>query len=317
MRTFSAISQSLIFAGLMTFLNGCQPSLSSATSERLTVVTTTSIIADAVREIGGSRVAVHALMGPGVDPHRYTPSPHDLLRISSADLLFYNGLHLEGKMTEVLEHSSNARRRIVAVTRNLDPVQDLRPVNGDELVYDPHVWFDVRLWMRCVAVIGEELARVDPEHATEYQANTERYLQQLAELDREVRKAAASLPPQRRILVTSHDAFGYFGAAYGFEVRGLQGVSTAAETPLSEVQELARFLGSRAIPAVFAETSVPAKGLQKVLDIVRKEYGLSVRLIGDAQALYSDALGPPGSPGETYIGMVKHNITTIVQALNP
>jgi manganese/zinc/iron transport system substrate-binding protein len=169
--------------------------------------------------------------------------------------------------------------------------------------------------MRCVEVVRDTLTADDPAHAADYKANADAYLAELAKLDAEVRAKAESLPKERRVLVTSHDAFGYFGAAYGFEVHGLQGVSTASETTTKDVQDLAVFLGTRRIPAVFGETSVPPKGLQAVLDAVKEKYGHEVRLVGGENALYSDALGEPGTPGESYVGMVRHNIDVIVGAL--
>ena len=294
---------------------GCSNGPSGDASGQLQVVATTTMIADTVRVIGGDHVRVESLMGPGVDPHRYTPSPGDLARLHDAKIVFYNGLHLEGKMTDVLERSDGGDGRVIAVTRDLNPVTDLRHVDGGEIAHDPHVWFDVKLWIRCVAVVRDALIEADPGHAEEYRANAAQYTEELARLDDEIRAKAETLPADKRVLVTSHDAFGYFGAAYGFEVHGLQGVSTAAEVPLSEVQGLAKFLGDRRVPAVFGETSVPPKGLQKVLDTVKSEYGRDVRLIGGEDALYSDALGPAGSPGETYTGMVRHNVSVIVGAL--
>lgn len=297
------------------FLMGCSGSDPLGGGGLLPVVATTGMIADAVRQVGGAHVQVETLMGPGVDPHRYTPTPGDLGRLAAARLVVFNGLHLEGKMTDILEQGTG-NTRAVAITRNLNPVTDLRPAEADGLAHDPHVWFDVALWSRCVETVRDALIELDPIHADDYRTNYTHYQQKLAELDTEVRTRAEAIPKHRRILVTSHDAFGYFGRAYGLEVHGLQGVSTAAETPLSEVQELARFLGTRQIPAVFGETSVPPKGLQKVLDTVKAEYNQDVKLLGGDNALYSDALGPPGSAGETYIGMVRHNITVIADALN-
>ncbi len=284
------------------------------------VVATTSIIADTVRQVGGPHVAVTALMGPGTDPHTYLPSPSDTTALASADIVFFNGLHLEGKMTQLLEENEAGAARAVAVSRTLDPATQLRKAETADGAYDPHVWFDVRLWMKCVEVVRDELADIDPAHAADYRANADRYLKELDALDAEVRAKAAKLPPARRVLVTSHDAFGYFARAYGFEVRGLQGVSTAAATGTRDVEELANFLGQREIPAVFCETSVRPKGLEKVQDTVREKYKREVRLVGGpharADALYSDALGEPGTPGETYVGMVRHNIDVIVRALS-
>jgi manganese/zinc/iron transport system substrate-binding protein len=170
--------------------------------------------------------------------------------------------------------------------------------------------------MKCIEVIRDELATLDPSRAGEFRTNADRYLAKLDALDREVKDKASTIPSTRRVLVTSHDAFGYFAQAYGFEVRGLQGVSTAAAAGTRDVEELANFLGQRQIPAVFCETSVRPKGLEKVLDTVREKYRREVRLVGGEDALYSDALGEPGTPGETYIGMVRHNIDVIVKALS-
>jgi manganese/zinc/iron transport system substrate-binding protein len=279
------------------------------------VVVTTSIIADTVRQVGGPHVRVTALMGPGTDPHTYLPSPSDADALASAHIVFFNGLHLEGKMTQLLEENQAGAARAVAVSRSIDPAL-LRHVEGTELVHDPHVWFDVRLWMKCVEVVRDELSATDPARSDDYHANAERYLKELEALDREVREKAARLPEKRRVLVTSHDAFGYFGRAYGFEVHGLQGVSTASATGTRDVEALTNFLGQRQVPAIFCETSVLPKGMEKVQDTVRERYRHDVRLVGGADALYSDALGEPGTPGETYTGMVRHNIDVIVQALS-
>ena len=279
------------------------------------VVATTGMIADAVRQVGGDHVQVTALMGPGTDPHTYLPSPSDASALASAHVVFFNGLHLEGKMTQLLEENQAGAARAVAVSRAIEPARLLHADGGDG-AHDPHVWFDVRLWLKCVEVVRDELAAVDPARAADYRANADRYLNELDALDREVREKAGRLPASRRVVVTSHDAFGYFARAYGFEVRGLQGVSTAAATGTRDVDELANFLGQRQIPAVFCETSVRPKGLEKVLDTVREKYGREVRLVGGADALYSDALGEPGTSGESYVGMVRHNIDVIVRALS-
>jgi manganese/zinc/iron transport system substrate-binding protein len=277
------------------------------------VVATTGMIADAASRIGGDRVRVEGLMGPGVDPHRFQPSAGDLGKLYSAKLVLFNGLHLEGKMSELLEQSKNGR----AVTKNLDPKR-LRPADTDGGAHDPHVWFDVTLWSECVATIRDEMIQTFPQHADAFRANADAYLKELAALDTEVREKANRLPESRRILVTSHDAFGYFADAYGFKVRGLQGVSTAAESGTKDVDDLAEFIGKHRVPAVFLETSVPTQGLQQVLDTVRKRHpNHIVKLLGDADALFSDALGEPGTLGGTYVGMVRHNIDGIVKALAP
>jgi len=277
-------------------------------------VATTGMIADAVQQITRGKVQVACLMGPGVDPHKFLPSAGDLESLSSAKLILYNGLHLEGKMVDVLEKPRKGRKA-VAVTARLDEQKDLRKAEVDGGAHDPHVWFDVKLWSKCVETIRDELCEAFPQHAEEFRANAKEYLAELAALDAEVKKKAASLPKERRVLVTSHDAFGYFGAAYGFEVHGLQGVSTAASSATNDVEELSQMIRTKKVPAIFTETSVPTQGLKQVLDTVQSQDNRKVRLIGGDDALYSDALGDAGSTGASYIGMVRHNIDVIVKAL--
>ena len=284
------------------------------TKPKAEVVATTGMIADAAERIGGGRVRVEVLMGPGVDPHRYQPSAGDLSKLGSAKLILFNGLHLEGKMSDLLEHSMG--HKAVAVTKHLDH-QKLRAADIDGGVHDPHVWFDVRLWGECVKTVRDEMAAAFPEHAAEFRANADAYLKELADLDAEVRAKAGKLPKDRRVLFTSHDAFGYFADAYGFEVFGLQGVSTSLESGTKDVEKLADEIGRRRVPAVFTETSVPSQGLEQVLAAVRSKHSYRVNLIGGDDALCSDALGEPGTPTGTYIGMVRHNIDVIVKALAP
>ena len=283
-------------------------------SGKVDALCTTNIVADAVAHVGGEWVAVEALMGAGVDPHRYQAVPSDIARLQKARIIFHNGLHLEGKMADLFARSGS---RAVAVTRTIDP-KDLRKADaefGDS--HDPHVWFDVRLWMKAVECVRDELAALDPAHAADYRANAEAYLKELDALDLETHAVVERLPKERRVLVTSHDAFGYFGHAYGFEVHGLQGVSTASEVGINERVALARLLGTRKVPAVFTETSVTPQGLQAVLDTAKQDWGHAVRLVGGEGALYSDALGAPGTPGGTYPGMIRHNVSVIVTALSP
>ena len=296
---------------LLSFLaSGC-----SNAPPRPTIVTTTSMIADATQRIAGPHWKVECLMGPGVDPHKYQPSPSDLGKLTGAKLVLFNGLHLEGKMVDVLEKPAKGRKA-VAVTRDLKE-SDLRAAEpGLETVHDPHIWFDVRLWKKCVDVILAELCELDPAHAGDFRANAAAYQKELDELHNEVLAKAAKIPADKRILVTSHDAFGYFAAAYGLEVHGLQGVSTAAESGTQDVEKLATLIGEKNVPAVFTETSVPSKGLEKVLSTVKERYKFDVRLVAGNDALYSDALGESASTGATYIGMVRHNIDVIVKALS-
>jgi manganese/zinc/iron transport system substrate-binding protein len=277
------------------------------------VVVTTTMIADMVQRVGGERVLVDTLMGPGVDPHRYQPTAGDRTKLENAHLVFYNGLHLEGKMADLFAKNSG-RYRACAVTAGLAPA-DLLPADTDGGEFDPHVWFDVRLWARCIPTVANALAELDPAGRSYYEANAAAYQKELDELDRVIRIELAEVPPAKRKLVTAHDAFRYFGAAYHYEVRGLQGVSTASETSTKDRIELARYLSEHQIPAVFTETSVPDEGLKAVLDTCQRDYGHTVKLIGGDGALFSDSLGEPGTPAGTYTGMIRHNVKVIVSAL--
>ena len=271
------------------------------------VVATTSIIADAVSAIVGDRVRVVALMPPGSDPHNYVPAAGDSAALANAHVVFFNGLHLEGKMGDLLEHSPSGRPA-VAVTRGLAE-GDVRTVDGGAA--DPHVWFDVNLWAKCVGVVRDELCDADPPHAETYKQNAAKYLGTLEALDKEVHEKVGRLPAEKRVLVTSHDAFGYFARAYGFTVHGLQGVSTASQVDIGQINALAKLINSKKVPAIFTETSTLTTGLEKVL-----EQTPGVRLVGDKDALYSDSLGAPDTSGGTYPGMVRHNVDTIIANLS-
>ncbi|HEX8272594.1 MAG TPA: zinc ABC transporter substrate-binding protein [Longimicrobiaceae bacterium] len=305
------ILQTALLIGIATtlLLSGCTPPEPAEASGKLEVVTTVGMIKDVAENVGGRHVRVTGLMGPGVDPHLYKASEGDVRRLYRADVIFYGGLHLEARMAEVLEEMGE-RTRTVAVGEAI-PKDSLRSPPEFQGAYDPHVWFDVRLWMFTVPRIAETLAQADPAHAAEYRANAERYLGELRALDEYVRAQAARVPAERRVLVTAHDAFNYFGRAYGFQVRGLQGISTASEAGTADVQELADFIAGRRIPAVFVESSIPRRNVEAVQEAVASR-GWRVRIGGE---LFSDALGTAGTPEGTYIGMVRHNIDTIVGAL--
>ncbi|HXF70127.1 MAG TPA: zinc ABC transporter substrate-binding protein [Thermoflexus sp.] len=274
---------------------------------RIRVVTTTTLVADLVRQIGGDRVEVVSLMGPGVDPHLYRARESDVWRLMRADLIVYHGLHLEARMGDVL----------AGMARWVPTVAVSEAIPSDRLLYlegeipDPHIWFDVRLWKQAAESVARALSDLDPAHAIQYQTNRLAYQRELEALEAWVRAEVARIPPEQRVLVTSHDAFGYFGRAYGFEVRGLLGISTASEAGLADVQALAEFLARRRIRAIFVETSVPVRYLEAVQEAARAR-GWSVRVSGP---LFSDALGEPGSPEGTYVGMIRYNVRTIVQAL--
>lgn len=283
---------------------------SSLRGEGIQVVATTSLVADLVRQVGGDRVSVRALMGPGVDPHSYQPTPSDLRALQEADVVAFHGLRLEGRMETVLQRLQARRARVVAVTSAL-PSGQLRAVGEGTSTYDPHVWFDVRLWRECVAPVLQVLAEADPAGAAVFQARAEALRQRLLVLDGWVRAEVAAIAPERRVLVTSHDAFGYFGRAYGFEVVGLQGVSTVGEAALSSMTRLTAFLSQRRVPAIFVESSVSPKAIQRVAA------DAGIRVGGE---LYSDSLGASkptvdGFDPSTYEGMVRHNVRTLVAAL--
>jgi manganese/zinc/iron transport system substrate-binding protein len=294
-------------------LAGCnQMAMAEAdiSERKVNAVTTTGIVTDIVENVGGERVQVTGLMGPGVDPHLYKATAGNVTALMNADIIFYNGLHLEAQLGEVLEQM-RSRTVTLAVSDGIDQAHLLAPAEF-EGAYDPHIWMDVSLWMGVVRAVRDGLAELDPVHAETYQDNAARYLAELEDLHQYVLSQAAKVSPDQRVLITAHDAFNYFGRAYGFDVRGLQGISTASEASTADVQDLAAFIVERRVPALFVETSVPTRTIDAVRAAVQAR-GFDVRLGGE---LFSDALGNPGTPEGTYIGMVRHNIDTIVNALS-
>jgi manganese/zinc/iron transport system substrate-binding protein len=273
------------------------------------VVATTGMVADLASRVAGDHANITTLMGEGVDPHLYKASPSDIRAIENADLVLYSGLHLEGKMGEVLE-KLGSRSRVVAVTDGI-PRDRLMSFGAD--AHDPHVWFDVALWAHCLPTVERALAAAAPAHAPDFSANRERYAAELDALDAEVRTAIATIPKERRVLVTAHDAFGYFGRAYDIEVLGVQGMSTESEASLADINALVEALVSRRIPAVFVESSVNPRNMEALREGAASR-GATVRVGG---SLFSDAMGAPGTPEGTYPGMVRHNVRTIVEALAP
>jgi manganese/zinc/iron transport system substrate-binding protein len=271
------------------------------------VVCTTGMVADLAKHVGGQHVAVRALMGEGVDPHLYKASPADVRELHRADIIFYSGLHLEGKLAELLERMSR-RKPTVAVAERIAPEKLLVDEHGAR---DPHVWFDVSLWSEAASAVGEALAALDPPHAADYQAQQRAYQARLAALHEEVRQRLAQIPAERRVLVTAHDAFRYFGRAYEIEVRAIQGISTDSEASVRQVSELVDFLTRRRIKAVFVETSVSDQNIRALLEGCRAR-GHEVVIGG---SLFSDAMGKEGTPEGTYEGMIRHNVETIVAAL--
>lgn len=289
-------------------LAGCGPASDGAADGELDVVGTTGMVADAATRVGGEHVSVSALMGPGIDPHLYRASEGDLRVLEGADVIFYNGLHLEAKMADVLAEIGESGRVTRAVAESI-PQERLHRVSAGQ--FDPHVWFDVELWKLAVAATRDTLAEHDPARADVYEANADEYLAELDELHAYVLEQASRVPEERRVLITAHDAFEYFGQAYAFEVRGLQGISTVAEAGARDVAELADFIVERRIPVVFVESSISPRTIRAVQAAVRAQ-GFDVEIGG---SLFSDAMGDSGTPEGTFPGMVRHNIDTIVSGL--
>ena len=290
-------------------LAGCGDGAQTGTEGPLRVVTTTGIIADVAQRIAGPHAKVEALMGPGVDPHLYKASESDVRRLSEAELVLYNGLHLEGKMGDILTKMARSRP-VIAVTEEI-PENLLREPPEFLGQYDPHVWFDVSMWAKTLAPITRELSALDPGHAKEFEANAAALEKELTELDGWVKEQILTIPEAQRILVTAHDAFGYFGRRYGMEVVGIQGISTLSEAGLKDVDRVVNLVVDRKVPAVFIEASVPRRSIEAVQAAVESR-GHEVAIGGQ---LFSDSLGAAGSPSGTYPGMVRANVNTIVNAL--
>ncbi|MGV3722392.1 MAG: metal ABC transporter solute-binding protein, Zn/Mn family [Actinomycetota bacterium] len=296
---------------LAAFLTGCDQSGSGDLAARkIRVTTTVGMIADTVRNVGGERVEVTALMGPGVDPHLYKASEGDISRLQDADLIFYNGLNLEGKMADLFVKMASVGKPTVAVTEGIEKSL-LREPPEFQGHYDPHVWFDVSMWEQTIPPVVEALSKADPGSAAAYKANGEAYALKLVQLHEYCQKRLAEIPKARRVLITAHDAFGYFGRAYDVEVVGLQGISTVSEISLSDVQRLVELISGKKIRAVFVESSVPKRSIEAVVSGC-KARGHEVKIGG---TLFSDAMGQPGTEEGTYLGMVRHNVETVVKAL--
>ncbi len=300
------------------WLSGCGPPGSGPDARPgypLSVVCTTGQVGDMLDNIGGCHVRVESLMGSGVDPHLYKAVPGDVRKLKSADVVFYSGLHLEGRLADLLEKLAR-RKPVYAITEQIEQAHEegnrlLREVPGSASHYDPHVWFDVSLWSRCVDHAAQKLIALDPDHAEDYRRNADQYMAQLAKLHESCKKELSKIPKDQRIMVTAHDAFGYFGDAYHVEVRGLQGISTADEADLASANALVEMLVTRKIKAVFVESSVPPKNIRSLIEACAAR-GHKVIVGGE---LFSDAMGREGTSEGTYIGMVEHNVKTIVEAL--
>jgi manganese/zinc/iron transport system substrate-binding protein len=296
----------LILAGLFSVL---LPLSAAAAQERLQVVATTGMIADAARQVGGELVEVRGLMGPGVDPHAYRQTRTDILAMTKADLVLWHGLYLEAQMEEFMERLGQ-RRKVVAVAEAL-PRDVLLAHDDYQDRYDPHVWMDPDLWAQVVVAVRDALSAARPEGEAAFRANADRHLEEVAALSAYAKEVLATVPEEGRVLVTAHDAFNYFGRAYGYEVMGIQGISTQSEAGLSRVTELVDLLVERRIGAVFVESSVSDRNMRALVEGAAAK---GQKVVVGAQ-LFSDAMGRDGTYEGTYIGMIDHNVTAITRAL--
>ncbi len=275
-----------------------------------TIVCTTGMVTDIVRNVAGDRAEVLGLMGSGIDPHLYKPTRSDVQRLMNADIIFYNGLLLEGKMADSLIRAATSGKKVFAVTELLDQDELLEPEEFEGL-YDPHVWMDPAAWMKTVDVVRDKLADHDPDGESTYRANAAAYMTQLEELDEYAEDVLTSVPEEQRVIVTAHDAFNYFGRRFGYEVVGIQGISTESEAGVQDIEMLVDLLVERNIKAVFVESTVSERNI-KALIAGAKARDHEVVIGGE---LFSDAMGDANTYKGTYIGMIDHNVTTIARAL--
>lgn len=297
-----------ILLAITLLLTACNP-VEKKKDKPIKIVCTTNILGDLVEVLAADQSTVVSLMGAGVDPHLYKATQGDLMELNSANVIIYNGLHLEGKMTEIFEKLSN-RKNIIAATAGVD---QSKLINNSDFkgAYDPHLWFNVKLWIEVIDYIAYQLSTIDGLNQELINQNKEAYIKQLQLLNEEVKSKISSIDKSQRVLITAHDAFAYFGRAYDIEVRGLQGISTLSEYGLKDLSELVDFIVERKVKAVFVESSVSDRSLKAVVQGCRSK-GHDVVIGG---TLYSDALGAKDSNGGTYIEMVKHNVNTIVENL--
>jgi manganese/zinc/iron transport system substrate-binding protein len=284
--------------------------LAARQGDLIRVTTTVGMVADAAKNIGGDRVDAAALMGPGIDPHLYSPGASDINALGDADIILYVGLELEGRMIDTLEQITRLGIPTIAVGEAVPDEERLAPPEY-EGAPDPHIWFSVPLWKHAVEAVRDALIEHFPDDADVFETNAAAYEEELDDLDAYVRERTESVPERYRVLITAHDAFGYFGTEYGYDVRGIQGLSTATEAGAGDIRELADFITEREIPAIFVETSVPPATIEALQEATRSR-GWDVAIGGE---LFSDAMGAEGTPEGTYVGMVTHNIDTIVAGL--
>jgi len=299
----------IVGLGVVALLAAAIIGPAEASEPKLKAVATTGMIADAVRQVGGDRVEVTALMGPGVDPHLYRQTASDISAMAKADVVFWHGLYLEAQLEEFFQNLGK-RRTVIALADRL-PRELLLQHDQYQGRFDPHVWMDPRLWKGVVAAARDELIKLDPEGKETFEANAAAHLKEIDRLADYADKAFASVPPGSRVLVTAHDAFKYFGRAYGYEVLGIQGISTESEAGLKKIETLVDTIVSKGIGAIFVESSVSDRNVKALIEGAAAK-GHKVVIGGQ---LYSDAMGPAGTYEGTYIGMIDHNVTVITRAL--
>ena len=314
MQKLSGTFIALTLAGvILLFISGCGKQENAEKNadgkDYINVVATTGMIGDAVRTIAGDKVKLYTMMGPGVDPHLYKATKEDIDQLDAADIVFYNGLHLEAKLAEILEKMGRTKT-VVAIGEAI-PDSLRRYPNGSGGQPDPHIWFDFSLWEKAVDTLGFTLGMKIPEYKQEFDNNTRLYCDELLAEHERIKAQIAEIPKERRVLITAHDAFGYFGRAYDIEVEGLQGISTVAEAGLHDVTKLVDYIAERKIKAVFVESSVSPKAIEAVVEGCHSQ-GHQVVIGG---TLYSDALGAADTPEATLIGVMRHNVEAIVNAL--
>jgi manganese/zinc/iron transport system substrate-binding protein len=274
------------------------------------VVTTCGMVTDIVTQVAGEKAQVTGLLGEGVDPHLYRPTRNDVKQLMDADVVFYSGLLLEGRMADMFAKIARGGKPVFAVTEGIDESYLLEPPEfGGH--FDPHVWMDVNAWSECVAFVARSLGDYDPDNGEYYQARSDRYRGELKQLDDYARRTIGTIPTSQRVLVTAHDAFGYFARAYGLEVRSVQGISTESQAAVNDINRLVDMIAQRRIKAIFVETSVSEKNIQAIVEGAGQK-GWQVAIGGK---LFSDAMGAPGTYEGTYVGMIDHNVTTIARAL--
>lgn len=299
---------SLLTLSLFFIISGCADENTENDDEKKPVaVVTTTMLTDLTSRIGGEKISVLGLMGCGVDPHQYRASAADVNKMQSADIVIYSGLHLEGKMGEVFANLDSSGKKSICAADGID--ESLLITNDG--TPDPHIWFDVSLWKEAAKEVEKGISELDPENSGYYEENLQSYLEELDTLDKYIREKIEEIPEEKRVLITAHDAFGYFGRAYGFEVKGLQGISTVSEASTADVSRLADFIAEKKIGAVFVESSLPAKSIEALMEAVSAR-GFQTSLGG---SLYSDSIGDKENGTDSYVSAFKHNIDVISEGL--